>query len=265
MRRTYIEKQMERFLKFEDPSYAANAQMVMMMEYDEPDAAITFYNDWLIMSQALRDSGMQVFVFDPDAQEEIAHTDGSLSPSEVYDSFPYDAAYVSITDPMLDGFAVMKMHDEREVGFLFMFKEGWVEQHSTDSRKVGASVPYNQLNLDEVCNLTSYIAAKNADINLVYRPTEKVLASGGGKKHKSCAVVSEVGFRIGSALREYRKVHHIDGHSGGTVRPHVRRAHWHRFWVGPRNGERKLELRWLEPIFVNPGGAMVPTAHEVGL
>lgn len=38
--------------------------------------------------------------------------------------------------------------------------------------------------------------------------------------------------------------------------PHLRRAHYHHYWVGSdqnpeKNGPRRLELRWMEPIFVN--------------
>jgi hypothetical protein len=33
--------------------------------------------------------------------------------------------------------------------------------------------------------------------------------------------------------------------------PHIRRAHWHGFWVGPRGGERRFEYKWLPPIPVN--------------
>jgi hypothetical protein len=34
------------------------------------------------------------------------------------------------------------------------------------------------------------------------------------------------------------------------VAPHVRAAHWHHFWKGPRDGARELVLRWLPPILV---------------
>ncbi|MFM2415427.1 MAG: hypothetical protein RL385_150 [Pseudomonadota bacterium] len=44
---------------------------------------------------------------------------------------------------------------------------------------------------------------------------------------------------------------------GGPPRaPHLRRAHWHRFWTGPRDGERAIRLRWLSPILV--GADSVP-------
>lgn len=36
-------------------------------------------------------------------------------------------------------------------------------------------------------------------------------------------------------------------------RPHLRRAHWHGFWTGPRDGERRFRYKWLSPIIVNPG------------
>ena len=45
----------------------------------------------------------------------------------------------------------------------------------------------------------------------------------------------------------------IDPATGRTrPRAHVRRAHWHGFWTGPRDPERaeerRFDLRWLPPI-----------------
>jgi hypothetical protein len=64
----------------------------------------------------------------------------------------------------------------------------------------------------------------------------------------------DVGTRIGAALR---RAYHVQQQSGGSegqgsaVRPHIRRAHWHGYWLGPKNGPRKFDLRWLPPIAVN--------------
>jgi hypothetical protein len=33
--------------------------------------------------------------------------------------------------------------------------------------------------------------------------------------------------------------------------PHIRRAHWHGFWSGPKDGDRRFEYRWLPPVPVN--------------
>lgn len=62
----------------------------------------------------------------------------------------------------------------------------------------------------------------------------------------------DVGMRLGAALRRAYQVEEIG--PGGThagPRPHIRRAHWHTFWLGPRDGDRRADLRWLPPIPVN--------------
>jgi len=38
--------------------------------------------------------------------------------------------------------------------------------------------------------------------------------------------------------------------TGRTLRPHLRRAHWHGYWYGPRNGERSFKCKWLPPAVV---------------
>ncbi len=35
-----------------------------------------------------------------------------------------------------------------------------------------------------------------------------------------------------------------------TVKTHLRRAHWHGFWRGPRTGERAFFYRWIAPLIV---------------
>ncbi len=67
----------------------------------------------------------------------------------------------------------------------------------------------------------------------------------------------DVGLRIGATLdlsSKQDREREIEGGTGTTVRPHIRRAHWHSFWVGKR-GEQTLSLRWLPPISVNTDGA----------
>ena len=42
--------------------------------------------------------------------------------------------------------------------------------------------------------------------------------------------------------------------SNADPKAHIRRAHWHHYWVGSeRRGDRHLELRWIPPVQV--GGA----------
>lgn len=62
----------------------------------------------------------------------------------------------------------------------------------------------------------------------------------------------ETGYRLGAALRRAHDAARPDAAepTGRTVTPHVRRAHWHTFLLGPRTKpeEQRRELRWLPPI-----------------
>lgn len=66
----------------------------------------------------------------------------------------------------------------------------------------------------------------------------------------------DVGVRLGAAIRQYQasERHTDDAESTGrTVRPHIRRAHWHGFWTGPRKepAQQKFVHKWIPPIPVN--------------
>jgi hypothetical protein len=81
----------------------------------------------------------------------------------------------------------------------------------------------------------------------------------------------QVGYRIGAALRRAYHVTEPASAEAETVsetrersspRPHIRRAHWHSYWTGPRKGKREAILKWLPPIPVG-AGELVPTIHLV--
>lgn len=70
----------------------------------------------------------------------------------------------------------------------------------------------------------------------------------------------DVGVRLGAAIRQAREAPSDQAErvtEGGRARPtpHVRKAHWHPYWTGPRAPERAAErvmkVHWLPPIPVN--------------
>lgn len=65
--------------------------------------------------------------------------------------------------------------------------------------------------------------------------------------------VWQVGWRIGPALLEHRSANASRGGTHGPPRSHIRRAHYHHYWTGPKDGERTLVVRWLHPILVAGG------------
>lgn len=68
-------------------------------------------------------------------------------------------------------------------------------------------------------------------------------------------VVREVGVRVVKWMREARAQAPVasgDGQSGRSVVPHMRKAHWHGYWTGPRKDPeaRNFELKWIPPTMV---------------
>lgn len=67
------------------------------------------------------------------------------------------------------------------------------------------------------------------------------------------SATAEVGARVGAALRAAAAAAPAEErpaaqHAHASPVPHIRRAHWHHFWTGPRDSaERRLILRWIPP------------------
>lgn len=78
----------------------------------------------------------------------------------------------------------------------------------------------------------------------------------------------DVGVRYGKAIRvakrEYKK--HIEKNNNSkerkATRPHIRRAHWHKYRIG--EGRKKVKTVWLAPTYVCGNGKEIPvTIREI--
>ena len=100
-----------------------------------------------------------------------------------------------------------------------------------------------------------YIISDGADQEVVYRP-----GGGGRRRGRATAesTIHDVGTRVGRALGEAR-VRYVasPGGVGTPKRTHVRAGHWQHYWVGRKSEpeSRRVVLRWIDPLVVNPGGA----------
>lgn len=68
------------------------------------------------------------------------------------------------------------------------------------------------------------------------------------------ATIWATGTRLGAALQRARERTNAEQSGDGVpgVVPHIRRAHWHAYWLGSfESAERHREVRWLTPIPVN--------------
>lgn len=115
-----------------------------------------------------------------------------------------------------------------------------------------------------------YLCADEPD--MAKRPTrpEPKRVKGGWRLFPAAGLrVWPVGERIGAAIRRAQEADAAaerEALASGRARPrpHVRRAHWHSYWRGPRDGERTLIAKWQPPIAVNVDGSPMPVVvHEV--
>lgn len=123
-----------------------------------------------------------------------------------------------------------------------------------------------------LASLLLYLVSEKADVPAgTADMRNRVTANEGrGSRNYQAPTVQpfDVGFRIGAQIRAaqaQRGESHAIG-SGESPCPHIRRAHWHTFWAGPRSDPetRVKKLHWLPPILVNVGDVddLVPTVHQ---
>ena len=108
--------------------------------------------------------------------------------------------------------------------------------------------------------LVLYLSAGNAEIRRdpshFFRRTRKVADI--PREVESFLVGEKTGLRL-MTLRRRAAASSEEKSSGGHHRSplaHLRRAHWHTYYMGPRKGgaERKRVLKWIAPILVGTGG-----------
>lgn len=131
------------------------------------------------------------------------------------------------------------------------------------SRKAGLglssqSIPVERIGADinRLISLLLYICSDEPEIDDEREPGSSPARPSAVKTKRGWKMfpakkprVWTVGGDTGAQLREARELQEQSDGSR-TVEPHIRRAHWHGFWSGPRDGKRKFHYKWLPPIFV---------------
>ena len=102
--------------------------------------------------------------------------------------------------------------------------------------------------------LVLYLCASNADIeenpeqSKIYRFNNGIIKD----KYREIKIY-DVGYKLFDEIDTLEEVEkEPKNHSKGTSKsPHIRKAHWHHYWVGKDNNKSKI-LKWLHPMFINP-------------
>ena len=107
-------------------------------------------------------------------------------------------------------------------------------------------------------NLVLYLCSEGADVARADGKTGQPempppVKTKKGLRHFQAdgTTVWNVGFKWGEKLRYAQEQFGAQNTSKG-VNPHVRRAHWHSWIVGPKKAEKRMfRIKWLYPIIVN--------------
>lgn len=118
--------------------------------------------------------------------------------------------------------------------------------------------------LSETLTILAYIFSEGSEVQKRQR------INYGRAVHKETDIF-EVGFNIGQTVRNYKyeqsERHDTDEYLGGTKRPHLRKAHWHSYWTGPRDEpeNRKKIIKWIAPVVVGTDNEdeILPTIKKV--
>jgi hypothetical protein len=116
--------------------------------------------------------------------------------------------------------------------------------------------------------LVLYLCSEEPDVSRRHRPGERPRPRQPGEEAAEWSAWWEVGYRVARALRaqpaEAAEGASIPGRRRRPA-PHLRRAHWHLYWTGPRNEPRVPQVRWLSPMLIGDrrGHELPPTVRKV--
>ncbi|AGS80527.1 hypothetical protein LEP1GSC193_0779 [Leptospira phage vB_LalZ_80412-LE1] len=120
--------------------------------------------------------------------------------------------------------------------------------------RIKESIKTQTLELEKFITLILYICSENAEITGTYSHTtykQRAKEKSNIELNQAAQVtVWDVGKEIGKKLRDYRETKKQTEIQSNMKSPHIRRAHWHHFWIGGKRS-KELLLRWLSPIPVN--------------
>ena len=132
---------------------------------------------------------------------------------------------------------------------------GWGNNMSRYGRLKGW---YRQTS-SSMLQLLLYLCSEEPDMPEIEHPQQRRRLSGGVRSPEAPRVW-DVGVRVSTAIRRFNGKATVatDNRESGAApgshaspRPHVRSAHWHTYWTGPRDAVfplRKPVMRWIPPL-----------------
>lgn len=272
------------------PISAAYTYLVSVQEMSEHDAAMVAAELTACWSWQ---RSKKIFHFDDTLAESLAEQakdfqDDDVLPADLLLHLPYPCSYIKAPSlfEMLDGFFVWDEYDtntgtvelrvqwvscDMSTSFPQMIhllpgstlKECIIDTMRVTKENIKIDIDLSEAGVKDVSMILSaiqlvlYIVSVNADIRPLGVQQKQVQPKRPSARVKASDIEEiQVGVRVGAALREAARglSQNASPGRGGSRRSHTRRGHWHHYWTGPKAGPRKLILKWLSPMVVNPEG-----------
>ena len=120
----------------------------------------------------------------------------------------------------------------------------------------------------KILNCALYLCSVNKD--LVFNSSGNEVPQGFAKgllaesNPRVKVIKYDVGARVGPKLALSKESCSGARNLTKGIRPHVRRAHWHHYWVGPKS-DQKLVLKWIAPVVCGSKSskAVAPSLRKV--
>lgn len=201
-----------------------------------------------------------IYRFDPLIYQELIHQDLDIFPASILDDFPEPSIFIETQNDAhtQEGFFAQIDKQGNIYRLLFLFisskEEAFLTQlpirpyeklstmihellHGFQADR--AQMRYAEQKFKQALNLILYFGCNNVDYSGRKKPSYKK-----NIKPKKATTYYTMGRTLGNAIREASQ-------GQGKQVPHVRRAHYHHYWTGKRDGERNRIRRFVYPIFVN--------------
>lgn len=244
------------------------------------------------------EANKQVFKFDKDFLDMLIDTDDLYATEDAFKYLPFGVFYIDVSDNRYicneinaEGFFVtVRLEDDNywsihtcRLDEKYQFSNVYSLYNSTSDVKItsdtGREVPIydftasvekhkstrkENIHLFQVLvmQVLTYLASAKPDILENAETKQTYRKPVGIPKNKYSEIRKwDVGIRIGSAVRTVKsKQSATNGATGlgGKKRPHIRKAHWHYYWFGPKDGHRVKRPIWLTEISVNIDGTDLP-------
>lgn len=220
----------------------------------------------------------EIYEFDKNFAEELMQTEVDSIPYQALQHLPHNSFAISVSDD--EYLIVHKGYDSNHITSDYLvWLHAYVSKNETKALGLALDERFSKVeDLKRITDKPSHVESVIKDLNLILylcaekpdidpNPEQKTVTRRTEKVRNVYREIRkwDVGYRFGSILRKQKpasssSTNNATG-SHSAKRPHIRRAHWHKFWTGPKDNQTMI-LKWLHPMIIHPDEDRPAVTHK---